>query len=66
RTIPITQVNQSLATDIALTATTSRINSLYNCRVVLRKSGTENAIRAYVEGEDIEPAMDNIVATFGG
>ncbi|MBQ8872537.1 MAG: hypothetical protein IJ032_01150, partial [Clostridia bacterium] len=48
------------------TATTSRINSLYNCRVVLRKSGTENAIRAYVEGEDIEPAMDNIVATFGG
>lgn len=66
RTIPITQVNQSLATDIALTATTSRISSLYNCRVVLRKSGTENAIRAYVEGEEIESAMDSIVATLGG
>ncbi len=64
RTIPITEVNQSLATDSALTATTARITNLYNCRVVLRKSGTENAIRAYVEGEDVEPALHNILATF--
>ena len=63
--IPITRANQRLATNQSLTATVSRITALYpTCRVVLRKSGTENAVRAYLEGEQATEAMREVVATF--
>ena len=63
--IPITRTNQRLATEQSLTATVSRITALYpTCRVVLRKSGTENAVRAYLEGEHANEAMSAVVATF--
>ena len=64
-TIPITRANQRLATNQSLTATIGRISSLYpDCRVVLRKSGTENAVRAYLEGDQANEAMSEVVATF--
>ncbi|MCH5152059.1 MAG: hypothetical protein J1F65_05335 [Clostridiales bacterium] len=63
--IPITRANQRLTTNQSLTATVSRITALYpNCRVVLRKSGTENTVRAYLEGEQANEAMSAVVATF--
>ena len=63
--IPITRANQRLTTNQSLTATISRINALYpTCRIVLRKSGTENAVRAYLEGDQAAEAMSEVVATF--
>ena len=63
--IPITRTNQRLTTNQSLTATVSRITALYpTCRVVLRKSGTENTVRAYLEGEQANEAMSAVVATF--
>lgn len=63
--IPITHSNQRLATEQSLAATVSRINALYpSCRIVLRKSGTENAVRAYLEGEHANEALSAVVATF--
>ena len=63
--IPITRANQRLATNESLTATVGRITQLYpDCRIVLRKSGTENKIRAYLEGEQAAAAMSAVVATF--
>ncbi len=63
--IPITHANQRLATDKSLSATAGRITELYpSCRVVLRRSGTENAVRAYLEGEQATEAMSAVVATF--
>ena len=63
--IPLNKANQRLATSQSLTATTSRVSQLYpNCRVVLRKSGTENKVRAYLEGDDAAAAMSVVVATF--
>lgn len=63
--IPITRCNQRLTTNQSITATVSRISALYpDCRVVLRKSGTENAVRAYLEGEQAEEALKEVVATY--
>ena len=63
--IPITRANQRLTTNTSLTATVSRISALYpTCRIVLRKSGTENAVRAYLEGDQATEAMSEVVATF--
>lgn len=63
--IPLTKANQKLATAQSLTATTSRVSQLYpNTRIVLRKSGTENKVRAYLEGDDAAEAMSVVVATF--
>ena len=63
--IPITRENQRLTTDKSLTSTVSRITALYpTCRIVLRKSGTENAVRAYLEGDQANEAMREVVATF--
>ncbi|MCH5156865.1 MAG: hypothetical protein J1G02_03190 [Clostridiales bacterium] len=63
--IPITRSNQRLTTNQSLTSTVSRISMLYpDCRVVLRRSGTENAVRAYLEGERATEAMAEVVATF--
>lgn len=63
--IEITATNARLATRENLDLTTGRIKTLYpDCRVVLRKSGTENKIRAYVEGNGYEDAIKQVAATF--
>ena len=63
--IPLTKANQKLATSASLTATISRVSQLYpDCRIVLRKSGTENKVRAYLEGDQATDAMSVVVATF--
>ena len=63
--IPLTKANQRLATNASLTATISRVSQLYpDCRIVLRKSGTENKVRAYLEGDQAAAAMSVVVATF--
>lgn len=63
--IDIAPTNAQLAKADSLALTAGRINALYpDCRVVLRKSGTENKIRAYIEGNDVDEAMKEVVATF--
>ncbi len=63
--IPITRSNSKLATEYSLASTANRISALYpTCRVILRRSGTENAVRAYLEGEQAADAMREVVATF--
>ncbi len=63
--IALTDANARLSTNEGLSACANRISSLYpNCRIVLRKSGTENKIRAYLEGDNVEDAMKLVVATF--
>ncbi len=63
--IALTDANARLSTNEGLSACANRISSLYpNCRIVLRKSGTENKIRAYIEGDNVEDAMKLVVATF--
>ncbi len=64
-TIPITHANSRLTTDVSLAAAASRIGELYpDCRIVLRRSGTENAVRAYLEGDSASDALKEVVATF--
>ncbi len=54
----------SAPTERALAATVARVTQQYpSCRVVLRKSGTENKLRAYVEGEQCNDAMAALAAT---
>lgn len=63
--ISINRSNQRLAQSQSLTATVSRISELYpDTRIVLRKSGTENKVRAYLEGAQANNAMRAVVATF--
>ena len=63
--IEITAANASIATRDGLDLAAGRIKSLYpECRIVLRKSGTENKIRAYVEGKQADEAMEQVAATF--
>lgn len=65
KNIALTDNNARLASETSLTSTVARISALYpDCRVVLRKSGTENKVRAYLEGTDAEEAMKCVVATF--
>lgn len=65
--IDITATNARLATASSLELTAGRIKALYpDCRIVLRKSGTENKIRAYVEGGNADEAMKQVAATFAG
>lgn len=63
--IDIAPSNAALANAESLALATGRITALYpDCRVVLRKSGTENKIRAYVEGASHAEAMEQVAATF--
>ena len=63
--IPITRANGRLTTERSLATTANRIGALYpDCRVVLRRSGTENAVRVYLEGERSSAALREVVATF--
>ena len=65
KNISLTDSNARLASNESLAATMERVTSLYpNCRVVLRKSGTENKVRAYLEGADADEAMKCVAATF--
>lgn len=57
--------NERLSKKESLAAAARRITDLYpDCRIVLRKSGTENKVRAYLEGESAEEAKKYVVATF--
>lgn len=63
--LPLNQSNELLANAESLQSTARRVSALYpNCRVILRKSGTENKVRAYAEGKDAQQAIDCVVATF--
>lgn len=63
--LSINEHNQRLTEPACLERTSKRIATLYpNCRVVLRKSGTERKVRVYAEGEDAQSAIDSVVATF--
>ena len=64
KSIPLTDKNTSLATEQSLQQIVEQLKQLYpDCRMVLRKSGTEPKIRAYIEGENSFSAMQNVVAT---
>lgn len=60
--ITVTDDNRLLATQ-SLDTIRNRVASLCNCRIVLRKSGTEDVIRAYAEGQQCEKALEMIKAT---
>ena len=63
--VRLTEDNAILSAATSLQSTADRIVAMYpNCRLVLRKSGTENKVRAYAEGADAEHAIDCVVATF--
>ncbi|MCM1533114.1 MAG: hypothetical protein NC099_00500 [Corallococcus sp.] len=63
--IPLTPSNVKLSCAESLSAATSRIGALYpNCRIVLRKSGTEQKVRAYAEGENADEVIQAVAATF--
>ncbi len=63
--LPINEGNEILSGQQNLQSATRRITEMYpNCRLVLRKSGTENKVRAYAEGDDAQNAIDCVVATF--
>lgn len=63
--VQLSESNQVLANSVSLQSMENRVSTLYpNCRLVLRKSGTENKVRAYAEGEDAQKAIDCVVATF--
>lgn len=63
--LPIAKSNEILAGKQSLNATSRRVSELFpDCRLVLRKSGTENKVRVYAEGNDAQRAVDCVVATF--
>ena len=63
--IDITAANARLSSAESLSLASNRISALYpKCRIVLRKSGTENKIRAYIEGEQANEALSQVAATF--
>ena len=65
QSLPITEENAKLIGEKQLAATTARISALYpECRTVIRKSGTENKLRIYLEGENVSDAQKEILATF--
>lgn len=65
QSLPVTEENACLIGEKQLAATTARISALYpECRTVIRKSGTENKLRIYLEGENVSDAQKEILATF--
>ncbi|MBR1954945.1 MAG: hypothetical protein IKA29_03380, partial [Clostridia bacterium] len=64
KSIPLTDKNIALAEEKSLEQIALQLKKLYpDCRMVLRKSGTEPKIRAYIEGTNAFSAMQNVVAT---
>ena len=65
KNIPLTESNIALCDGDRLQNTVGRVSQLYpDCRLVLRKSGTENVVRAYAEGAQAQKAVDCVAATF--
>lgn len=65
QSIALCDSNELLTTKTALNDVATQVRKLYpECRVVLRKSGTENKLRVYVEGCEAEEAYKQIAATF--
>lgn len=65
QSIALGDTYERLTTSTVLNDTATRVQRLYpDCRIVLRKSGTENKLRVYVEGADAEQAYKQIAATF--
>lgn len=63
--LPINHGNRILSEPQNLAGTSRRIREMYpNCRLILRKSGTENKVRAYAEGDEAQKAIDCVVAAF--
>lgn len=63
--LPLSERTERLAETEGLQRTLKRISTLYpDCRMVLRKSGTERKVRAYAEGDNAQNAIDCVVATF--
>lgn len=64
KSIDLTDKNAPLADEKSLQQIVEQIAQLYpDCRMVLRKSGTEPKIRAYIEGDQSFVAMQSVVAT---
>lgn len=64
--IPFDEQNAEIARPDRLAETRRRLQRLYpDCRIVLRKSGTENKLRVYIEGADAAKAMAEVAATYG-
>ena len=64
--VPLPTAKSSIknAPDVNLQNVTERVTKLYpSCRIVLRKSGTEPVVRAYVEGQDCTNALAEIEKT---
>lgn len=65
KNIPLTESNIALCDGDRLQNTAGRVSQLYpDCRLVLRKSGTEKVVRAYAEGAQAQKAVDCVAATF--
>ena len=61
--VPLPTAKSSIrgASEVNLEAVSQRIEKLFpSCRIVLRKSGTEAVVRAYVEGQECNQALVEI------
>jgi phosphomannomutase len=61
--VPLPTAKSSIqgVANVNLEAVSQRIEKLFpSCRIVLRKSGTEAVVRAYVEGQECNQALVEI------